>query len=58
METVDNLFVLNSLITHFLNQNKQIYCVVVDFTKAFDYVVRDNLWYKFLKVRVRGECLT
>ena len=32
MGTVDNLFVLNYLITHFLNQNKQLYCVFVDFT--------------------------
>ena len=55
MGTVDNLFVLNSLITHFLNQNKQLYCVFVDFTKAFDYVVHDNLWYKLLKVGERGR---
>ena len=55
MGTVDNLFVLNSLITHFLNQSKQLYCVLVDFTKAFDYVVRDNLWYKLLKVGERGR---
>ena len=55
MGTVDNLFVLNSLITQFLNQNKHLYCVFVDFTKAFDYVVRDNLRYKLLKVRVRGR---
>ena len=55
MGTVDNLFVLNYLVAHFLNQNKQLYCVFVDFTKAFDYVVRDNLWYKLLKVGVRGR---
>ena len=28
--------------------------VLVDFTKAFDYVVRDILWYKLLKYGVRG----
>ena len=55
MGTVDNLFVLNSLITHFLNQNKQLYFVFVDFAKAFDYVVHDNLRYKLLKVGVRGR---
>ena len=55
MGTVDNLFVLNSLLTHFLHQNKQLYCIFVDFTKACDYVVRDNLWYKLLKVGVRGR---
>ena len=50
MGTIDYIFVLNSLINHFLNQQKQLYCVFVDFTKAFDYVVRDNLWYKLIKV--------
>ena len=40
MSTVDNIFVLNSLITHVLNQNKKLYCAFVDFTKEFDFVVR------------------
>ena len=57
MGTIDNLFVLNSLITHFLNQKKQLFCVFIDFTKAFDYVVRDNLWYKLIKAGVRGRML-
>ncbi|MEW8548380.1 MAG: reverse transcriptase family protein, partial [Candidatus Thiodiazotropha sp.] len=57
MGTVDNIFILNSLITHLLNQNKQLYCVFVDFTKAFDFVVRDILWYKLLKFGVRGRML-
>ena len=45
MSTTDNVFVLNSLITHVLNKNEKIYCAFVDFTKAFDFVVRDILWY-------------
>ena len=57
MGTVDNIFILNSLITHLLNQNKQLYCVFVDFTKAFDFVVRDILWYKLLKFGVMGRML-
>ena len=57
MSTVDNIFVLNSLITHVLNQNKKLYCAFVDFTKAFDFVVRDILWYKLIKVGVRGKML-
>ena len=46
MSTVDNIFVLNGLITHVLNQGKQLYTLCVDYTKAFDYVVRENLWFK------------
>ena len=30
---------------------------LLDFTKAFDYVVRDILWYKLIKFGVRGNIL-
>ena len=43
MSNVDNIFILHGLISHMLNQGKKIFCAFVDFTKAFDYVVRDNL---------------
>ena len=55
MGTIDNIFVLNSLVNHFLNQGKQLFCVFIDFTKAFDYVVRDNLWYKLIKEGEKGN---
>ena len=57
MSTSDNVFVLNSLITHLLNKNGKLYCAFVDFTKAFDLVVRNILWYKLIKVGVRGKML-
>ena len=62
MSTVDNNFVLHGLITHVLNSSKKLYCAFVDFTKAFDYVVRDyvvrdNLWYKLVKLGLRGKIL-
>ena len=34
-----------------------MYCYFEDFTKAFDYVERDNLWYKLIKIGVRGRML-
>ena len=40
MSTVDNVFVLNSLISHALNSGKKLYCSFIDFSKAFDYVVK------------------
>lgn len=43
ISTVVNIFVLNGLITHCLNNNERLYCCFVDFTKAFDFVVRDIL---------------
>ncbi|KAL4240483.1 hypothetical protein ACF0H5_001275 [Mactra antiquata] len=57
MGTTDNIFVLHGLITHMLNEGKQLYCAFIDFTKAFDYVVRDNLWSKLIKLGVRGKIL-
>ena len=57
MGTVDNIFVLHGLISHILNQGKHSYCAFVDFTKAWDYIVRDNLWAKLIKLGLRGNIL-
>ena len=57
MSTVDNNFVLHGLISHVLNSDCKLYCAFVDFTKAFDYIVRDNLWYKLIKLGLRGKIL-
>ena len=57
MGTIDNIFVLHGLISHTLSKNKYLFCAFVDFTKAFDYVVRDILWYKLIKMGVRGKIL-
>ena len=43
MSTVDNSFVLHGLTSHILNTGKKLYCAFIDFTKAFDYIVRENL---------------
>ena len=40
-----------------LNEVKRLYCAIFDFTKAFDYVVRDNLWMKLIKLGIRGNIL-
>ena len=57
MGTIDNIFVLHGLITHHLNHGKKLFCAFVDFTKAFDYVVRDNLWFKLIHLGLRGNIL-
>ena len=38
------------LISHYLNDNKKLFCVFIDFSKTFDFMVRDNLWYKLIKL--------
>ena len=57
MSTADNVFILHGLISHMLNQGKKLYCAFIDFAKAFDYVVRDNLWFKLIKLGLRGNIL-
>ena len=57
MCTADNIYVLHGLTTHLLNNNRQLYCSFIDFLKAFDYVVRDILWFNLIKYGVRGKML-
>ncbi len=57
MGTRDNIFILHGLITHMINQGKKLYCAFVDFSKAFDYVVRENLWLKLIKLGIRGKIM-
>ena len=45
------MFVLNSVIESFLSTRKRLYCCFVDFTRAFDTVNRQYLWYK---LRMQG----
>ena len=55
MGTVDNIFTLNGLLTHVINQGEKLYCAFLDLTKAFDYIHRDILWHKLIKIGVRGN---
>ena len=40
MSTAADIFVLNRLISLALNAGKKLYCSFIDFSKAFDYVVK------------------
>jgi hypothetical protein len=57
MGTIDNVFILDGIISHCFNNGERLYCAFVDFRKAFDFVVRDILWYKLIKYGVRGKLL-
>jgi len=35
-----------------LNTGKRLFCAFIDFSKAFGYVVRDNLWTKLIKLGI------
>ena len=55
--TVDNLFILQQLINNYIEKGEKLYAFFIDFTKAFDYIVRDNLWLKLLSCGVKGKML-
>ena len=56
--TVDDIFVLHNIVDWCISNKKKLYCAFLDYSKAFDNVVRDNLWYKLLKVGIRGKMIT
>ena len=55
--TIDNIFILQQLMHSYINNGKPLYTCFIDFSKAFDYIVRDNLWYKLLKCGLNGKIL-
>ena len=55
--TVDIIIILSSLVQKYLNENKRLYCVFVDFKKAFDCVYRNALWLKLYKQGIQGKLL-
>ena len=57
MSTVDNTFFLHGIINHLLNKGEKLFCAFVDFTKAFDYLVRGIIWFKLIKLGVRDKIL-
>ena len=41
--TVDSAFVLQNIVNEFLEQGKKLYVFFIDYSKAFDYIVHENL---------------
>ena len=54
--TVDNAFVLHSVIHRHLNQSKKVYATFIDFRKAFDSVKRETLWNVLKKMASMVRC--
>ena len=55
MGTTDNIYVLHRMINHMINNGKQLFCTFIDFSKAFDYISRENLWMKLIKLDKSGK---
>jgi len=50
--TTDCIFILHTIITKLMNENKKVYCAFLDFEKAFDNLDRHFLWQKLLAENV------
>ena len=50
--TVDCIFTLHSIISKTLDAKEKLYCVFVDYEKAFDKVDRSMLWHKLITEKV------
>ena len=57
MGTVDNIYVLHGAMNHLLIENKKLYAAFIDYTKAFDYVVREHMRYKLFNYGIRGKII-
>ena len=53
--TVDSIFIIHNVINKFIDEGQTLYTFFVDFSKAFDFVVHDNLWYKLLSNGISGK---
>ena len=54
--TIDNLFILNSLINLVQSDKKKLFCCFIDFKQAFDSVWKVGLWRKIQNENINGKC--
>ena len=55
--TLDHIFTLNSVNEILKHYDKKLYCIFIDFSKAFDSIWQTGLWQKLLKQDIRGKFL-
>ena len=55
--TTDAMFVLHSVVQHFLNKNKRLYVGFIDLKKCFDGIYRNGLWLKMYQAGITSKML-
>ena len=55
--TMGHTFTLHSIIEYYKCKKGRVYCVFIDYSKAFDLIDRASLWVKPLKHGVNGKIL-
>ncbi len=57
--TIDNIFILQSVVQKYITKQKgRMYCIFIDFSKAFDSVQRNLLYLTLIKNGIGGNVLS
>ena len=57
--TMDNIFILQTLVSKYINKKKgRFYSIYVDFSKAFDSIPHQLLFYSLLNGNLHGKIIT
>lgn len=56
-ETLDHIFVLQSLVEWHLHKKKRLCCASVDYEKAFDLVDGSSLWLQLMASGINGRVI-
>ncbi len=55
--TIDHIFCIKSIVNRYIRfYKKELFCCFVDFSKAFDSVWREGMFYKLLGLDINGKC--
>ena len=55
--TTDAIFILHCLIQKVLQKNEKLWCIFIDYERAFDTVIRDALWVKLVQTGLSCKML-
>ena len=56
--TIDSIFTLNTIINKYTQRKGgRFYCAFIDFTKAFDLLNRDAIWFKLQKLKMSSKMI-
>lgn len=55
--TIDHIYLLKSVTDLGCWKRRKLFCLFVEYRKAFDMVWREGLWYKLVKEKVDGKIL-
>lgn len=51
----DHIFTLKTLVDMFLDDKRKLYCIFIDYQKAFDTIWRKALWHKLIAAGIQGK---